>query len=44
MMLVRQMDIEQQLGHGARVARLFLTQYTKTKENIPDYHSITKWQ
>jgi hypothetical protein len=24
------------------VARFFLTQYTKTKENIPNYHFVTK--
>jgi hypothetical protein len=30
-------------GHTqVRVARFFLTQYTKTKENIPNYHNITK--
>jgi hypothetical protein len=26
-----------------RVARFFLTQYTKTKENISNYHNITQW-
>jgi hypothetical protein len=27
-----------------RVARFFsLAQYTKTRENIPNYHNITKW-
>jgi hypothetical protein len=26
-----------------RVARFLLTQYTKTSENIPNYHNITKW-
>jgi hypothetical protein len=26
-----------------RVARFFLTQYTKTGKNIPKYHNITKW-
>jgi hypothetical protein len=26
-----------------RVARFFLTKYTKTRENIPNYHYITKW-
>jgi hypothetical protein len=25
-----------------RVARFFLTQYTKTVKNIPNYHTITK--
>jgi hypothetical protein len=30
-------------GPGIRVARFFLTQYTKTRENIPNYHNITKW-
>jgi hypothetical protein len=30
-------------GHvSARVARFFLEQYTKTGENIPIYHKITK--
>jgi hypothetical protein len=27
----------------SRVARFFLIQYTKTWENIPNYHNITKW-
>jgi hypothetical protein len=27
-----------------RVARFFLTPYTKTGKNIPNYHNITKWQ
>jgi hypothetical protein len=27
----------------SRVARFILTQYTKTRENIPNYHNITKW-
>jgi hypothetical protein len=31
-------------GTRDRVARFFLTQYTKTKENIPNYHNITKLQ
>jgi hypothetical protein len=26
-----------------RVARYFLTQYTKTGKNIPKYHNITQW-
>jgi hypothetical protein len=26
----------------ARVARFFLAQYTKTRENIPNYHNVTK--
>jgi hypothetical protein len=26
-----------------RVARSFLTQYTKTRESILNYHNITKW-
>jgi hypothetical protein len=26
-----------------KVARFFSTQYTKTRENIPNYHNITKW-
>jgi hypothetical protein len=25
------------------VARFFLTQYPKTRENIPNNHNITKW-
>jgi hypothetical protein len=25
-----------------RVARFFLTQFTETRENIPNYHNITK--
>jgi hypothetical protein len=25
-----------------KVARFFLTQYTKTRENIPKHHNITK--
>jgi hypothetical protein len=31
------------LPQSKRVARFFLTQYTKTRENIPNYHNITKW-
>jgi hypothetical protein len=27
----------------SRVARFFLTQYTKTRENIPSYRNFTKW-
>jgi hypothetical protein len=27
----------------ARVARFVFTQYTKRRENIPNYHNITKW-
>jgi hypothetical protein len=27
----------------SRVAIFFVTQYTKTKENMPNYHSITMW-
>jgi hypothetical protein len=28
---------------GVRVARFFLTQYTKTGENIPNCNHIAKW-
>jgi hypothetical protein len=28
---------------ACRVARFFVTQYTKTGENIPNYYNITKW-
>jgi hypothetical protein len=32
------------MGHiSDRVARLFLTQNTKTKENMPNYHNTNKW-
>jgi hypothetical protein len=27
----------------ARVARFFLAQYTKARENIPNKHNVTKW-
>jgi hypothetical protein len=27
----------------SRVARFFLTQYAKTRENLPYYYNITKW-
>jgi hypothetical protein len=29
--------------HSTRVARFFLVQHTKTGENIPNNHKITKW-
>jgi hypothetical protein len=29
-------------GFVIRVARFFLTQHTKTKENVPNYQNITK--
>jgi hypothetical protein len=29
---------------GFRAARFFLIQYTKTGENVPNNHNITKWQ
>jgi hypothetical protein len=29
--------------HGSRVARFFLTQYTKTREILPNYHNSYQW-
>jgi hypothetical protein len=34
---------ERKKNISSRVARFFLTQDTKTVENIPNYHNITKW-
>jgi hypothetical protein len=36
-------SLDQIRGMATRVARFFLTQYTKTVKTIPNYHNITKW-
>jgi hypothetical protein len=40
---IRNVDLQVTFQVFRRVARFFLTQYIKTRENIPNNHNIAKW-